>query len=143
MQIDPKVVVELRTKRSWSQEELAVAAGLNLRTVQRIEKEGAISLQSKKALAAALEVEFSHLDYVSPKMITKYEYKTIVIKSDITWMSGWGKKESNGPFKVDEVLNEYGEQGWRVLNINHGTSVHGGAGQVMITFERTYEAAQA
>ncbi|MCC6536785.1 MAG: helix-turn-helix transcriptional regulator, partial [Bryobacterales bacterium] len=50
-----------RKRRSWSQEELATAAGLNLRTIQRIETEGVASLQSLKALAAALDVEVPSL----------------------------------------------------------------------------------
>lgn len=48
MKIDIDTVVKLRTERLWSQDELSIAAGLNLRTIQRIENEGTISLQSKK-----------------------------------------------------------------------------------------------
>ncbi|MCC6540172.1 MAG: helix-turn-helix transcriptional regulator, partial [Bryobacterales bacterium] len=53
MKINPERVRDERKRRSWSQEELATAAGLNLRTIQRIETEGVASLQSLKALAAA------------------------------------------------------------------------------------------
>ena len=43
-------------------EELAIASGLNLRTIQRIESYGSASLQSTKALAAALDIDTRDLD---------------------------------------------------------------------------------
>ena len=62
MKINAALVVKLRNERSWSQDELAAASGLNLRTVQRIEGDGSASLQSKKALAAALAIDTRDLD---------------------------------------------------------------------------------
>ena len=53
MEINAELVLELRIKKCCSQEELAMASGLNVRTIQRIEKEATASLQSKKALASA------------------------------------------------------------------------------------------
>jgi transcriptional regulator with XRE-family HTH domain len=55
--INRSLAIALRKQRSWSQDELAVAAGLNLRTVQRIERSGSASLQSKKARAAGFILE--------------------------------------------------------------------------------------
>ena len=66
MKVNADLVRELRVAKSWTQEELALAAGLNLRTVQRIEKEGTASLQSKKALASVLEISVSDLDHEEP-----------------------------------------------------------------------------
>ena len=54
--IDADLVHELRAARSWTQEELAQISGLSLRTVQRIEKDGVGSLESRRALAAAFNV---------------------------------------------------------------------------------------
>ena len=62
MKINADLVVKLRKKRSWSQDELAIASGLNLRTIQRIEKYASASLQSKKAVAAALDIDTRDLD---------------------------------------------------------------------------------
>src|SRR5689334_22101327 len=61
MKINPERVRDERNRRSWSQEELATAAGLNLRTIQRIENEGVASLQSVKALAAVLDIDVQRL----------------------------------------------------------------------------------
>ncbi|MGE0458783.1 MAG: helix-turn-helix transcriptional regulator [Bauldia sp.] len=62
MKLNVELLLKLRSERSWSQDELAAASGLNLRTVQRIEKDGAGSLQSKKALAAAFDIDPRDLD---------------------------------------------------------------------------------
>lgn len=62
MKINAELVVKLRRKRSWSQDELAIASGLNLRTIQRIEKYASASLQSKKAVAAAFDIDTQDLD---------------------------------------------------------------------------------
>ena len=50
-----------RTRRAWSQEHLAEAAGLGLRTVHRIENSGNASLESIKALAAVFELEIDEI----------------------------------------------------------------------------------
>jgi len=62
MKVNADLIVKLRQQRSWSQDELAIASGLNLRTVQRVEKHASASLQSKKALAAALDIDTRDLD---------------------------------------------------------------------------------
>jgi transcriptional regulator with XRE-family HTH domain len=62
MKVNAELIVKLRKERSWSQDELAIASGLNLRTIQRVEKYATASLQSKKALAAALEIDTRDLD---------------------------------------------------------------------------------
>lgn len=62
MKVNADLIVQLRKQRSWSQDELAIASGLNLRTVQRVEKHAMASLQSKKALAAALDIDTRDLD---------------------------------------------------------------------------------
>ena len=61
MKLQPKRVLEARQQKSWTQDELAVVSGLNLRTIQRIEKDGVASLQSAKALAAALDLNVQDL----------------------------------------------------------------------------------
>ena len=63
MKINAAVVKNLRTKNCWSQQELAIACGLSLRTIQRIEAKGQGSPESIKALAAVFEVEHDTLKY--------------------------------------------------------------------------------
>jgi transcriptional regulator with XRE-family HTH domain len=46
-----------REVRQWSQEQLAQIAGLNVRTVQRVEQGQAASLDTRRALARAFEFE--------------------------------------------------------------------------------------
>lgn len=41
--------------------------------------------------------------------------------------------------KFDAQINSYAKQGWRVHTLNYGSSVHGGAGQVAVLFERLIE----
>ena len=68
MKINAELVLKLRNQNSWTQEELAIAAGLNLKTIQRIEKKASASLQSKKALAAVFNIDFQDLDYEELQM---------------------------------------------------------------------------
>ncbi|HEY7673054.1 MAG TPA: helix-turn-helix transcriptional regulator [Gammaproteobacteria bacterium] len=62
MKVDIDRVRQLRRERAMSQEELAGATGLSLRTIQRIETDGVTSLESKKALACVFQVELETLD---------------------------------------------------------------------------------
>ena len=63
MKINADLVIKLRKAKTWSQEELAIASGLNVRTIQRVESEASASLQSKKALASALDISIQDLDF--------------------------------------------------------------------------------
>jgi len=54
-------VQKLRLKYGWSQEQLASASGLSVRTIQRIEAGYPASAESLKSLAAVFEVDFSTL----------------------------------------------------------------------------------
>lgn len=62
MDIDPRLVTEHRSKRGWSQEELADEASLDVRTIQRAEASGRVSLRSARAVAHALGLEVPDLE---------------------------------------------------------------------------------
>jgi transcriptional regulator with XRE-family HTH domain len=49
------IVRKLRIQRSWSQDQLAQMSGLNIRTIQRIERGQTPSFESLKSLAAVFE----------------------------------------------------------------------------------------
>jgi len=117
--------VALRNRRSWSQAELAIAAGLNLRTIPRIEAEGVASLQSRKALASAFDVENDELVQRKVPAMTKYEYKQVVLKRH-----GLMMKVPD----VASVLNKEGEQGWRLRGIVSPDD--GGMGRIVAVLER-------
>nr|WP_211214974.1 2TM domain-containing protein [Microbulbifer variabilis] len=55
------MIRKLRLQRGWSQEQLARISGLNIRTIQRIERGQNPSLESRKALAAVFEIDLSEL----------------------------------------------------------------------------------
>ncbi|MGQ0800707.1 MAG: DUF4177 domain-containing protein [Pseudomarimonas sp.] len=114
MSIDSALVRQLRSEKFWSQEELAIASGLNLRTVQRIEKEATASLQSKKALAAAFGVAVKDLEHMESPAMQKHEYKTL----DIEWKQGFLAGIKSAPLPdLKTVLNREGQEGWRLVQI--------------------------
>ena len=55
--INATILKEMRVSRSWTQEQLAEAAGIHPRTLQRVESLGVGSKSTLQALARALEVE--------------------------------------------------------------------------------------
>lgn len=55
------MVRKLRLKRAWSKEQLAQFSGLNIRTIQRIERGQKAGLESLKSLAAVFEIELDEL----------------------------------------------------------------------------------
>ncbi len=75
------IVRKLRLKKGWSQEQLAQISGLNVRTIQRIERGHSASLESKKSLAAVFEVQLSTFETPSPEVvdqvINRYENEAI------------------------------------------------------------------
>lgn len=68
MKLSPSAVRRLRTERGWSQDQLAIASGLSLRTIQRVEAEGIASLGTAASLAATCQVKLTELqDYQNPQ----------------------------------------------------------------------------
>ena len=63
MTLNSDFVRELRGKANWSQEDLAAASGLSLRTIQRVESDGKAGLETQKALAAAFGVTPKDLNF--------------------------------------------------------------------------------
>lgn len=114
MKINAVLILELRHKKLWSQDELAIASGLNLRTIQRIEKEASASLQSRKALASALDIDSSALEYTELIKMKQYEYKTLEIKNKEGFLTGIKKQKMPD---LAEIFNEEGKHGWLVVQI--------------------------
>jgi transcriptional regulator with XRE-family HTH domain len=102
MNINADVVLKARKQKFWSQEELAIASGLNLRTIQRIEREASASLQSKKALASALDLDIHDLDYQEIAMRQQWEYRVV---------------ETKDRTKLQPELAGAGAEGWELVTV--------------------------
>lgn len=139
MKINAELVLELRTQKCWSQEELAMASGLNLRTIQRIEKEATASLQSKKALASVFDINISTLDYEESVKMKKYETKTLEIEVKEGFLSGITKAKMPN---LAEILNKEGEQGWQLVQILTPDTIQGvwtgKTGRMIALLQREY-----
>lgn len=61
MQLNPTTVKSLRHTFDWTQQQLADACDVSLRTIQRVEKEGAASKETTMALCAVFEVRQGQL----------------------------------------------------------------------------------
>ena len=90
MKVDVDLILGIRRGKAWSQDELAAASGLHLRTIQRIEKEGTASLRSVKALASAFSVDIRDLEYEESEMINELLNKEVVIVMGISQKAGYG-----------------------------------------------------
>jgi transcriptional regulator with XRE-family HTH domain len=55
------IIRKLRIQRGWSQDQLAQISGLNIRTIQRIERGQTPSLESLKSLASVFETQNHNL----------------------------------------------------------------------------------
>jgi transcriptional regulator with XRE-family HTH domain len=110
MQINAEQVMQSRKKRHWSQDELATAAGLNLRTVQRIEATGSASLQTLKAIASALESDLDAFKVIAEKVMQRYEYKSLTLPFKTGFLN-------QVPPDITTALNKEGREGWRLSQV--------------------------
>lgn len=76
--LSPERIKYLRHDNGWSQELLAKASGLSLRTIQRAEKEGNSSMETQLAIAAALNVKQQALFDVSPTPNVNWKRKNMM-----------------------------------------------------------------
>ncbi|MCO7223315.1 helix-turn-helix transcriptional regulator [Pleionea sp. CnH1-48] len=61
MKLDTQKIKAQRQERGWTQQHLADVVGVSLRTIQRIEKTGATSMETVSALVSVLELEREEL----------------------------------------------------------------------------------
>lgn len=71
-------VKAFRLDNGWSQELLAKASGLSLRTIQRLEKEGGGSAETQLALAATFNISPKELFVVSSTLDVNWKRKNIM-----------------------------------------------------------------
>ncbi|MGB1263353.1 MAG: 2TM domain-containing protein [Cognaticolwellia sp.] len=85
------IVRKLRLKRAWSQEQLAQLSGLNIRTIQRIERGQKAGLESLKSLAAVFDVEL----------------ETLLMEKDMTSADKFNEEENRVIEHVKEIKGFY------------------------------------
>lgn len=78
MQISSEKIKHFRKENGWSQDVLAKASGLSLRTIQRIEKDGNASMETQMALAAALEQPLQSLCHESTHTEILWKWRSIM-----------------------------------------------------------------
>ncbi len=66
-------LIKLRQEKFWTQEDLAAASGVSVRTVQRMETNNRASIESWKAIAAAFNVTPDALLTASANIIEEIE----------------------------------------------------------------------
>lgn len=80
MNINAEKVKNLRSEKNMTQQVLAEACGLSLRTIQRVERYGNASNETAMALCSVLEIEQSEI--VIPEVpVTEFEVPESVPKS--------------------------------------------------------------
>ena len=95
MKVNSELIRKLRSDASWSQEELAAASGLSLRTVQRVESDGVAAMETLKALATAFQLNSKDLE-LADSVVEAHKEK-IATGILLTWVGsawllnlGWG-----------------------------------------------------
>jgi transcriptional regulator with XRE-family HTH domain len=76
--LSPERVKYFRKDNGWSQELLAKASGLSLRTIQRAEKDGNSSVETQLALSAAFGISPKELSPISPSIDVNWKRKNIM-----------------------------------------------------------------
>jgi len=76
--LSPDRVKFFRKDNGWSQELLAKASGLSLRTIQRAEKDGNSSVETQLALAAAFDISPKALSPISPSIDVHWKRKNVM-----------------------------------------------------------------
>jgi len=76
--LSPERVKHFRKDYGWSQELLAKASGLSLRTIQRAEKDGNSSAETQLSLAAAFNISPQELFHISSNPDVNWKRKNIM-----------------------------------------------------------------
>ncbi|MCF2948545.1 helix-turn-helix domain-containing protein [Paraglaciecola aquimarina] len=79
MEINNQIIKQLRIDRNWTQQHLADACDISLRTVQRIEKFGNASTESVMSLCAVFEI--NKQDICTVPKVKPQQLETVTVKS--------------------------------------------------------------
>lgn len=108
MNINGQQLKHLREQKLLTQDQLAIMSGLNIRTIQRVEKTGVASKETIKALCASLEVKAETLQSSSTATLSPtatswrmYMLSATIIGIVIIWSSF---KTKEAPLKPGTML---------------------------------------
>jgi transcriptional regulator with XRE-family HTH domain len=74
-----KFIKKERNERAWSQSQLAEIAGVNLRTIQRVERDGTASFETLMGIATAFDVDVKELTQPLPANQKKSTHKSVYL----------------------------------------------------------------
>lgn len=86
-----KLVRKHREERAWTQSHLADASRVNLRTIQRLERDGSASFETLLALAGAFEMNVKDLNPTSRTTVAITPQKKIYLMPRLTIGKEFGK----------------------------------------------------
>ncbi len=129
MKINAAEVIYQRMCKAWTQEQLAVASGLSQRTIQRVEQEATSSLETKKSIAAAFDIDLTQLDYKEANIVKQFQYKTIELPFKFRLF------KSSTP-DIEALLNAEGTEGWQLKQIVMPTTGFGESNSMLVILER-------
>lgn len=151
VKINAAKIRKWREERCWSQERVAEIAGMSLRTLQRIEKNGVTSQESALALAAAFDVDLAvitlDIDSEIEKNKEKEETKKLLAlkMSVVIHAISFGMvmamlylifKFPNAPQRAEELMDA-----WWIIFLAWGVGVIGHAGTfVLVNYIQNAEA---
>lgn len=133
------IVRKLRLQRGWSQEQLAELAGVSVRTIQRAERGGSMSLETSRALAAVFEIDRTHLEEGASSMTDNDNRQSAVTDEErdairyvrelkefyshlgmyVVFVAAFGVA-----FGFDEPFMLWGALGWGLGVVLHGLVAH-------------------
>ncbi len=99
------IIRKLRLEKGWSQEQLAEASGVSTRTIQRIERGGKASLETKKCLAAVFEMNLNNLQKDN-KMTDDKKTLNEEDRAALDKMREWMKYDKDGHYYDASLSDE-------------------------------------
>lgn len=100
-----KLVKKERSDRAWTQTQLAEISGVTLRTIQRVEKDGAASFDTMMGIASAFDIDVKELSQPEPLNQRRKKQKSVYLLPRITS----GSNLSNLVCDADQFQVEHDE----------------------------------
>ena len=100
-----KLIKRERNERAWTQSQLAEIAGVNLRTIQRVEKDGVASFETLMGIASAFDIDVRELNQPATGNQRKNSQRSVYLLPRIPT----GKHLTNVISEADQFQLEHDE----------------------------------